>query len=628
MPGRKIRLTSGSSLIIIGTSLTNVPSKTIKVSTASKTKSHHHASRSAKASTATTVIHNDRENLSTIFSNKSKSSGDRRGIDDNHERGPANSPFDLIEHSISGLGVLSSLPKPDSFDALQIGSDRLRTIIAALHCNIIVRKEDLVRNLDYAANVLEAVHQDEARRLMEEDDGALSEIEPDSVPNEVRDWLAMTFTRSMSTIKRRPSDKPKFKSVAQAIRAGIMVDRLFRRTTLAFYLDTMQQTINEWTFDVFSVNEFTNGQCLRYVGFELMQRYNLPNKLHISINALQNFLEQMESGYSKHRNPYHNLIHAADVLQTTYQIIYNSGLMNWLNDHELFAMFIAAIIHDFEHTGTSNNFHIQSRSDTALIYNDRAVLENHHVSAAFRLMRIDDYNILSEFSSDEFKNFRHLVIEMVLATDMSSHFTQLKTMKSLLSMPENIEKSKALALILHSADISHPGKPWTMHHAWTELLMEEYFKQGEKEKELGLPCSPLCDRDNTLVAESQIGFIQYIVEPSFVVMGDMLEKILKSFAAPDSELPSPSIPPKSAVSCSSPSLSPKSSNASNRHRDDQLENGNRRERKPSSMTTPIPRPTTVRRPWIEYLKENRERWIREADEEKRRRELKAIEEES
>lgn len=63
------------------------------------------------------------------------------------------------------------------------------------------------------------------RRLMEDDDGALSEIEPDSVPNEVRDWLTITFTRSMSTIKRRTSDKPKFKSVAQAIRAGIMVDR-------------------------------------------------------------------------------------------------------------------------------------------------------------------------------------------------------------------------------------------------------------------------------------------------------------------------------------------------------------------------------------------------------------------
>jgi calcium/calmodulin-dependent 3',5'-cyclic nucleotide phosphodiesterase len=39
----------------------------------------------------------------------------------------------------------------------------------------------------------------------------------------------------------------------------------------------------------------------------------------------------MESGYSKYRNPYHNLIHAADVLQTTYQIIYNSGLMVEVN---------------------------------------------------------------------------------------------------------------------------------------------------------------------------------------------------------------------------------------------------------------------------------------------------------
>lgn len=121
--------------------------------------------------------------------------------------------------------------------------------------------------------------------------------------------------------------------------------------------------------------------------------------------------------------------------------------------------------------------------------------------------------------------------------------------------------------------------------------MEEYFKQGEKEKELGLPCSPLCDRDNTLVAESQIGkwweeqrekslscfsllgFIQYIVEPSFVIMGDMLEKILKSLSVPDSELPSPSNPGKSIVSSPSPPPSPHSSVESNQHDGEQGENG-------------------------------------------------------
>lgn len=61
---------------------------------------------------------------------------------------------------------------------------------------------------------------------------------------------------------------------------------------------------------------------------------------------------------------------------------------------------------------------------------------------------------------------------------------------------------------------------------WTTQLLEEFFRQGDKEKELGLPFSPLCDRKNTLVAESQIGFIEFIVEPSMQVCSDMLESIL------------------------------------------------------------------------------------------------------
>ena len=42
---------------------------------------------------------------------------------------------------------------------------------------------------------------------------------------------------------------------------------------------------------------------------------------------MQNFLEGMEVGYSKYKNPYHNAVHAADVLQTTFHILSNSGLM-------------------------------------------------------------------------------------------------------------------------------------------------------------------------------------------------------------------------------------------------------------------------------------------------------------
>ena len=57
-------------------------------------------------------------------------------------------------------------------------------------------------------------------------------------------------------------------------------------------------------------------------------------------------------------------------------------------------------------------------SEIALMYNDRSVLENFHLSSAFQVLRKEDCNIINNLSNDEYKEFRSLVIEMVLATDM------------------------------------------------------------------------------------------------------------------------------------------------------------------------------------------------------------------
>lgn len=40
-----------------------------------------------------------------------------------------------------------------------------------------------------------------------------------------------------------------------------------------------------------------------------------------------------------------------------------------------------------------------------------------------------------------------------------------------------IEKPKALSLMLHTADISHPAKAWDLHHRWIMSLLEEFFRQ-------------------------------------------------------------------------------------------------------------------------------------------------------
>lgn len=42
------------------------------------------------------------------------------------------------------------------------------------------------------------------------------------------------------------------------------------------------------------------------------------------------------------------------------------------------------------------------RSDCAILYNDRSVLENHHISAVFRMMQDDEMNIFVNLTKDEF----------------------------------------------------------------------------------------------------------------------------------------------------------------------------------------------------------------------------------
>lgn len=82
--------------------------------------------------------------------------------------------------------------------------------------------DDLKKNLEYAALVLETAYLDDARKLVDEDADELAEVSPDAVPEEVREWLASTFTRQSAM---GSSEKRRFKSIANAIRTGIIFDK-------------------------------------------------------------------------------------------------------------------------------------------------------------------------------------------------------------------------------------------------------------------------------------------------------------------------------------------------------------------------------------------------------------------
>ena len=53
------------------------------------------------------------------------------------------------------------------------------------------------------------------------------------------------------------------------------------------------------------------------------------------------------------------------------------------------------------------------------------------------------------------------------------------------------------------------------------MLFEEFFEQGDKEKDQKLPISFLCDRTTTCISASQPGFMNFIVIPLFATIADL-----------------------------------------------------------------------------------------------------------
>ena len=165
------------------------------------------------------------------------------------------------------------------------------------------------------------------------------------------------------------------------------------------------QHVNDWNFDLFGFSSSCRGSPLKFLGdishflscllkhvcvtflmagYHLLNQYGCCHKYKIPPSLLETLLGHLEVGYHRNGNPYHNNLHATDVLQTTHWLISQTGVKDRLSDLEIFALLFSAIIHDYQHTGTTNNFHIQSNSSLAIMYNDRSVLENHHVAAFFR----------------------------------------------------------------------------------------------------------------------------------------------------------------------------------------------------------------------------------------------------
>src|SRR6218665_2224467 len=63
---------------------------------------------------------------------------------------------------------------------------------------------------------------------------------------------------------------------------------------------------------------------------------------------------------------------------------------------------------------------------------------------------------------------------------------------------------QVLQNLVHCADLSNPTKPLDIYRQWTDRIIEEFFKQGDLERQKGIDISPMCDRLTASVERSQV----------------------------------------------------------------------------------------------------------------------------
>ncbi|POI27137.1 hypothetical protein CIB84_009114, partial [Bambusicola thoracicus] len=203
-------------------------------------------------------------------------------------------------------------------------------------------------------------------------------------------------------------------------------------------------------------------------------------------------------------------------------------------DLEILAAIFAAAIHDVDHPGVSNQFLINTNSELALMYNDESVLENHHLAVGFKLLQEEHCDIFQNLTKKQRQTLRKMVIDMVLATDMSKHMSLLADLKTMvetkkvtssgvLLLDNYTDRIQVLRNMVHCADLSNPTKSLELYRQWTDRIMEEFFQQGDKERERGMEISPMCDKHTASVEKSQVGFIDYIVHPLWETWADLVQ---------------------------------------------------------------------------------------------------------
>ncbi|GAN02126.1 high affinity cGMP-specific 3',5'-cyclic phosphodiesterase 9A isoform X4 [Mucor ambiguus] len=312
----------------------------------------------------------------------------------------------------------------------------------------------------------------------------------------------------------------------------------------------------------------------------IFSKLDIFDTLKISTCQFLDFLIDIQRTYQN--TPYHSFYHATDVVVVLYYIVWDLKAKKYFSDKEIATLFIAAICHDAGHTGYNNDYHVKLKTELAIRYNNISVLESLSVEITLGLLEkhqminsIDPdlirslilatdmsfhYDLLSEagvledivstvnlWDDDEQDSFSDMGSSLAVSETLSisiqqQHLSSLSynnnnnsvkegfiqynddSTKSSQSPLDPSQRLSFASILLHAADISNTVRTWPISKQWSDLIVQEFFRQGDAEKLAGLQVSPGMDRDLATQASISLKFGDFVVKPYFEALTGLLPR--------------------------------------------------------------------------------------------------------
>ena len=394
---------------------------------------------------------------------------------------------------------------------------KLQECIVELRSMAPTLKEGFRTSIDKTIGVLTQVLFDNRSRLISEQ-GNLESLIKD-LDEQDQTYLRESWsTIGIQQVRKRAKAKQK-----------VHIDKNLEKLMDAKITLMLKQVGLHWSFNSFELNELSSGSALTVIGKHCFKIYEIFETFSVLESKAENFFDNLQKRYMP--NPYHNSCHAADILVSTLFIMHKSIIFESLTDIEVLSIIISHLAHDVGHPGFTNRFLINIQDRLSIecnfyIDNDISVLENMHCSTTFTILLEESSNILGNLELDQFLVVRKWIIELILATDMGKHFEMLGIFRGKYYSAKSLEvpecKLDILKMLIKAADVGHAAKATDLHQMWSLLICEEFFHQGDIEKENGRPISMYCDRDTTQIPKSQTGFLKNIALPLYETLNEFL----------------------------------------------------------------------------------------------------------